>query len=226
MNKRISLLALSGAALLATAAPLSAATVPVGSIPTSATTAAGFAPPGWIAEKKVRGDLNSDGDRDLAIVLIQDPKAGAAYGINDGSRALVLALRQADGSLRRSGVAPLVLGCRECGGAFWGPSGMPVNVSLSGGNVVVRQEFGSRELTATVHRIRWNTTRKKFRLVGLDTTVFDRVTGASTEVSTNHLTGRQVTTKKRGSKLLSRTTRVVKVAPRPIAGLKFGNTRP
>ncbi len=226
MTTRTLALALTSVAATAGVSSASAAVIPVGSIPATSANAAGFAPPGWLAEKKVRGDLDRDGDRDLAIVLVQDPKVGSAYGVNDGSRALVFARRDPSGTLRRSGVAPLLLGCRECGGAFWGASGMPVNLSFSGGNVVVNQQFGSRELTSTVHRIRWNTTRRKFRLVGLDTVLLDRGTLTSTEVSTNHLTGRQVTTKKNGSKLISRTTRTVKVSPRPIAGLVFGSTKP
>jgi hypothetical protein len=213
------------ATFLAPAPQAPAATVPVGQIPATSATARGFAPPGWRVEKSVRGDLDRDGDGDVAIVLIQDPTAGAAYGVNDGSRGLVLALRQATGTLRRAGVAPRLLGCRQCGGAFWGLN-MPVSVAIRGGDVVVRQEFGSRELTSTVHRIRWLPGQRRLRLIGLDTTVLDRLTLRSTEVSTNHMTRRQIRTRRDGNRIVSRTSRLVAVSPRPIAGLVFGSTRP
>jgi hypothetical protein len=220
----IPLLALAVAGVGATQA--GAVTVPVGSIPASATTAAGFAPPGWIVEQRARGDLDRDGDRDQALVLVQHPAAGAAYGENDGSRALVLVRRLSDGTLRRAGVSPALLGCRQCGGAFWGAAGMPVQVRLAGGNLVVTQQFGASVLTETVHRIRWNAATRKFRLIGLDTVVVNRNTLRETEVSTNHLTRRQIRIVRQGTRVVSRTTRSIGVSPRPIAGLVFGRTSP
>jgi hypothetical protein len=202
------------------------AVVPAQQIPATATTPAGFAPPGWRVEKRATGDLDGDGDRDQAIVLIQSESGGAAYGVVDGSRALLLARNEAGGLLRRVGLAPRLLGCAECGGAFWGAARMPVGVAIANRTVVVRQQFGGRSLSATTHRLRWHAPTGKFRLVGLDTLVTDRLTGLSVAVSTNHLTRRQTTTRKRGAKLLSKVTRTVPVAPRPIAGLRFGNLRP
>jgi hypothetical protein len=157
---------LSTSSVFALAAHAPAATVPLRQIPATSTTVAGFAPPGWRIEKSVRRDLDRDGDVDAAIVLIQDPRAGAAYGANDGSRGLVLALRQHGATLRRAGIAPRLLGCAQCGGAFWGVLAMPVTVAFRGGNVVVRQEYGARELTETTHRIRSLPARRRFRLVG------------------------------------------------------------
>ncbi len=202
------------------------AVVPAQQIPATATTPAGFAPPGWRVEKRATGDLDGDGDRDQAIVLIQSESGGAAYGVVDGSRALLLVRREAGGLLRRVGLAPRLLGCAECGGAFWGAARMPVGVVIAKRTVVVRQQFGGRSLSTTTHRLRWHASTGKFRLVGLDTLVTDRLTGVSIAVSTNHLTGRQTTTRRRGAKLLSKVTRTVSVAPRPIAGLRFGSLRP
>lgn len=202
------------------------AVVPSAQIPATATTPAGFAPPGWRVERRATGDLDGDGDRDQAIALIQSETAGAAYGVADGSRALLLVRREANGLLRRAGLATRLLGCAECGGAFWGAARMPVGVAIANRTVVVRQQFGGRNLTTTTHRIRWNGLTRTFRLVGLDTLVSDRLTGASVAVSTNHLTRRQTTTRKRGQKLLARVTRIVPVAPRPISGLRFGRLAP
>ena len=202
------------------------AVVPAAQIPAASATPSGFAPPGWRVEKTAAGDLDGDGDRDQAIVLIQSESGGAAYGVVDGSRALLLVRREANGRLRRSGVAPRLLGCGACGGAFWGVARMPVAVAIARRTVVVRQRFGARMLSGTTHRLRWNGPTGRFRLVGLDTLVTDRLTGASVAVSTNHLTRRQVTTRKRGAKVVSRVTRTVAVTPRPIAGLRFGSLRP
>jgi hypothetical protein len=202
------------------------AVVPSQQIPATATTPAGFAPPGWRVERRATGDLDGDGDRDQAIALIQSESGGAAYGVVDGSRALLLVRRDASGLLRRVGLAPRLLGCAECGGAFWGAARMPVGVVIANRTVVVRQQFGARSLSTTTHRLRWHGRTGKFRLVGLETLVNDRLTGVSVAVSTNHLTRRQTTTRKRGAKLLSKVTRSVPVAPRPIAGLRFGNLNP
>ena len=203
-----------------------AAVVPAAQIPAVSATAAGFAPPGWRVEKRVVGHLDGDGRKDLAVVLIQSSSSGGAYGAPDGSRALVLARAQATGGFRRAGLAPLLLGCRECGGAFWGASGMPVTVTIAGRAVVVQQEFGSRQLTRTTHRIRWSAPLATFRLVGLDSLVTDRLKGTSVAVSTNHLTRRQTTIRRRGTAVLATSTRRVAVSPRAIAGLVFGRTRP
>lgn len=214
-----------GAALVV-AGQAHAAVVPAAQIPAVSPTAAGFAPPGWRVEKRAVGHLDDDGRNDLAIVLIQSSSSGGAYGAPDGSRALVLARALAAGGFTRAGLAPKLLGCRECGGAFWGAAGMPVTVTISGRAVVVRQQFGSREVTRTTHRIRWNAPRAKFRLVGMDSLVTDRLKGTSVAVSTNHLTRRQTTIRRRGKAVLSRSTRTVVVSPRAIAALVFGRTRP
>jgi hypothetical protein len=214
--------AVAGGAALASGAR--GAVVPASQIPAAAATPAGFAPQGWRVEKRAAGDLDGDGDRDQAIVLIQSD--AGAYGIADGSRALLLVRQEAGGLLRRAGLAPRLLGCGDCGGAFWGAARMPVGVVIASKTVVVRQQFGARSLTTTTHRIRWHAPTRKFRLVGLDTLVADRLTGVAVAVSTNHLTRRQTTTRRRGGKLLSRVTTTVTVAPRPIAGLRFGSLKP
>lgn len=217
----------SAALAMAVLAPdVHGAVIPAQQIPATATTPAGFAPPGWRVEKRATGDLDGDGDRDQAIVLIQSESGGVAYGVVDGSRALLLVRREAGGLLRRAGLAPRLLGCAECGGAFWGSARMPVGVAIASGTVIVRQQFGGRSLSTTTHRLRWHGPTRKFRLVGLDTLVRDRLTGVSVAVSTNHVTRRQTTTRRRGAKLLSRVTATVPVAPRPLVGLRFGNLRP
>lgn len=219
-------MALAGAAGTGLVGSADGAVVPVAQIPAISANAAGFAPAGWTVEKRIAGDLNGDGRSDRAIVLVQAPGAESAYGAADGSRALVLVLAQTSVRFRRAGVAPRLLGCRTCGGAFWGASSMPVTVRITRGAVIVRQTFGSRELTDLTHRIRWDPRRSRFRLVGLDSVVTDRVSGRSVSVSTNHLTRRQIRVTRQGAVIVARTDRVVPVAPRPIAGLVFGNLRP
>lgn len=214
-----------GVALLAPGHGLGAV-VPSAQIPATSATAAGFAPAGWQVEKRVRGNLDGDGRTDLAIVLVQSASGGGAYGAPDGSRALVLARGRVSGGFRRSGIAPRLLGCGQCGGAFWGAARMPVKVTISKRAVLVRQTFGSRELTDTTHRIRWDAAPARFRLIGLDTVVTDRLTGRSVSVTTNHLTRRQTTITRKGTKIVSTTRRTVRVVPRPIVGVIFGKLRP
>jgi hypothetical protein len=164
-------------------------------IPATGAAAADFAPTGWEVEDTATGDLNGDGKADLAIKLIEPKSALAAPDSHqDRSRALVVALAGADGKYARTGVATKVLQCTACGGAFYGVMDAPANVSIAKGVVIVEQDHGSRNVTETTYRFRYDAATKRFILIGFDMSDRDRAAGGATSTSTNFLTGVKITT--------------------------------
>lgn len=158
-----------------------------------------FAPRGWKTEKIARGDLNRDGRLDAAIVLIENKPATDKNGYaTDRKRALVIAFNDKRGWKRVGFSNQLLLGTRD-GGAFYGMSVTPVEIAIEKGVVLVNMEFGSREVTTTTHRLRWEPRRKNVYVIGMDSFDRDRATGGGTGTSVNYLTGaKSVSTYKDG----------------------------
>jgi hypothetical protein len=164
-------------------------------LPEAGQSAADFVPAGWVLEEQVAGDLNGDAVPDLALKLVQEKPAGAKEDeIIERQRALVVLFKGRDGRLRRAGVADKVLQCTSCGGAFYGVAEAPAEVKIERGVIVVRQDFGSREVTEHTYRFRYEPAVGRFVLIGFDSTSRDRLTGTVTQESTNYLTGRKITT--------------------------------
>lgn len=162
-------------------------------VPAEGRAAEEFVPAGWVLEEQVAGDLNGDSVPDLALKLIQPKRADAGEdAIVERRRALVVLLKDRDGLLRRAGVTDKVLQCTSCGGAFYGVVEAPSEVTIERGVIVVRQEFGSREVTQHTFRFRYDPARARFLLIGFDSTARDRLDASTTEESTNFLTGRKV----------------------------------
>src|SRR3954469_2188464 len=139
--------------------------VDVTKIPASAADPKAFAPPGWEVEESAAGDLNGDGTPDLAVKLIQVKPANASEDeVVDRARALVVALREKDGTLRRAAVAPRLLQCTACGGAFYGVMPAPADVKIEKGVIVVTQDHGSRDVSTLVLRFRFDAASGKFLL--------------------------------------------------------------
>ena len=120
----------------------------------TASSAQGFAPKGWKVEEAVKGDLNQDGKVDLAVKLIQDLVSTEDQRTERG-RALVIAFKSEDG-YRRAAVNNALLQCSTCGGAFYGVMDAPANVSIEKGVLTVSQEHGSREVTETTYKFRYD----------------------------------------------------------------------
>jgi hypothetical protein len=180
----VALLALGSASVLAQEAPLEASRVKL-----RADAPILFAPSGWKIEKQVNGDLNRDKKADKTLVLVQNssPKNPDA----NRQRALVVLLSEGKGWKRAGFNNSLLLGTRD-GGAFYGVSQTPVNVSIRNGVLVVNQDFGSREITETTHRFRFDARRNNFFLIGLDRSDRDRLTGKARFISTNYITGQRI----------------------------------
>ena len=171
-----------------------------------------FAPPGWKVEKTAKGDLNADGKIDQAITLIEDKPFDADDAPKpDRNRVLVVAF--SDGKkLDRIAVADKLLQCTSCGGAFYGVMDAPVRVSILRGVLVVSQDHGSREVSESTFRFRYDKAAGRIVLIGYDYSSYDRGAGGTAKESTNYVTGIRVTTSGKGKRLATKRT-TIKVTP-------------
>lgn len=180
-------------------------------VPAEAASPVGFVPRGWKIEQQLSADLNGDSLPDSVIKLVEDkPEKNSEGYATDRGRALVVALQKVGGKLTRAAVAANLLQCTQCGGAFYGVSEAPANVSIEKNVIVVDQDHGSRNLTNTYYRFRLDATSQKFVLIGFDYADADRLTAQVVSESTNYLTGVRKTTRSKGDKDISTTTRIQK----------------
>ena len=178
-----------------------AGTIDVSRVPAQAKDAASFAPAGWKIEEQVRGDLNGDTLPDLVLKLVENKPAKDADDMpTERGRALVIALAEKDGGLKRAGVAAKLLQCTRCGGAFYGVVETPAGVSIEKGVVVVEQDHGSRNLTNTTYKFRFDQATQRFMLIGFDLADADRLTASVVSESNNYLTNSRVVTRSKGGR--------------------------
>jgi hypothetical protein len=186
-----------------------------------------FVPSGWKIEEKIVGDLDRNGDDDAVLDLIQDLPAESGDSPNARSRALVALIRGKDGTYHRKGASAGILCCTTCGGTLSDPSGSGGLVKIEKGIIVVSQMAGSREMTTTTQRFRYDPAAGAFILIGLDVANNDRLTGEWSLVSTNYLTGAQASeshrTDKKGNDVLrSKSTRKVAKTQRHLESVACG----
>lgn len=183
--------------------------IDVSRIPAEAGDVKGFVPPGWKLEETVKGDLNGDAVPDYALKLVEDKPAKTAEEMpNERGRALVVVLAGKDGRLARAAVAGRLLQCTSCGGAFYGVVEAPASVSIVKGVLVVNQDHGSRDVTETTYRFRYEPGTGRFALIGFDLSDHDRLTGITVTESTNYLTGLRITTRGNGERDKTSRTQV------------------
>lgn len=177
-------------------------------VPTQADKPDKFAPSGWKVEEQITGDLNGDTIPDYALKLVEaKPEKDAEGDPTERGRALVIALATKDGRLARAAVADSLLQCTRCGGAFYGVVETPTEVTIEKGVVVVQQDHGSREVTNTTYRFRYEPATGKFLLIGFDLANADRATAQVVSESINYLTGAREETRSKGEKdLKTRST--------------------
>jgi hypothetical protein len=168
-------------------------------VPTSGVTTKAFIPKGWKAQDEQAGDLNGDGAPDAVLQLIEDkPERDAKDEFQERSRALLILFKTADGKFSRAAVASKLLQCGGCGGMLGGTGeSAGADVKIEKGVLIVSQLSGARDAMDHLQRFRYDAPAQKFRLIGEDLTNFDRATGASETISTNFLTGKQITERRK-----------------------------
>jgi hypothetical protein len=206
-----SALAAAGAALAA-ASPATSAGPP----------AAAFVPDGFRIEKRIDAQLGGDARKDTVLVLVQRPPAtpSGEGGPPDLRRRLVMLKARADGGYVLMGEGRRILLSTRGGGAFFGSLRTPVTVRVARRVVIVEQRFGSRELTFQRFRV-WFDGATSTRLIGTDISVTDRLTGATREVSTNHLTGARIVTVTRADGTTTRRSSTVRVRRTPLEAVNL-----
>jgi hypothetical protein len=163
--------------------------LPVAQVKLRANAPALFAPRGWKIEKTVNGDLNRDKVADAALVLVENKPAKDTEGDPTArQRALVVLLKTGKGWTRVGFSNTLLMGTRD-GGAFYGVVETPVNVSIAKGILQVNQDNGSREITETTHKFRYDARKNGVLLIGSERVDRDRLTGGVISTSTNYLSG-------------------------------------
>ncbi len=180
-------------------------------IPDSGDSVNDFVPKGWKLEADVKGDLNGDGIADHALKLVEDKPAESDGTMTDRNRALVLVFADKDGVLTKAAVTDKLLQCTSCGGAFYGVSDAPAEVTIEKGVLVVNQDHGSRWVTDVTFRFRFDEQPNMFILIGFDYAGRDRATGEVSTESTNYLTGKRITTIGKGKRETTKTTVVKKM---------------
>ncbi len=191
-------------------------------LPRTAATVREFVPSGWTIEAQVEGDLNKDSIPDLAVTLVEQMPANANKDYPpERQRALLLLFKTADGKFSRAALANKVLACTRCGGAFYGAVETPANVEISNGVVIVKQEYGSRELTEKTFRFRYEPESGRFAFIGVDVKSFDRMLGKGVTESSNFLIGLKVTMKTRLDPQTEKTVNVSNTRQRIPSDKKF-----
>ncbi|MEP7342432.1 MAG: hypothetical protein ABI977_32190 [Acidobacteriota bacterium] len=181
-----------------------------------------FVPSGWMIEAQVEGDLNKDSVPDLAITMVEQMPANADKdNLPERQRALLILFKTTDGKLSRAALADKVLLCTRCGGAFYGVVETPANVQIAGGVIIVRQEYGSREVTQETLRFRYDPEAGRFAFIGADVKSNDRATGETVTESTNLLTGVKLTARAKINEKTGKQTPAASKSQRVSRSRKF-----
>jgi hypothetical protein len=178
-------------------------------IPAEAESIQNFVPAGWKIEEQVTGDLNGDSVPDYAVKLVEDKPAKDSDDVaNERQRALVIVLQPQGGKFTRAAVADRLLQCTRCGGSFYGVSESPANVKIEKGVIVVDQDHGSRNLTNTYYRFRYDAGSRQFVLIGFDYADADRATAQVISESTNYLTGVRTVFRSKGNRDVKSSSKI------------------
>ncbi|MFZ6720972.1 hypothetical protein [Undibacterium sp. Ji49W] len=156
-------------------------------LPATAPALRDFVPRGWTVESQVSGDLNGDGQADIAAVVVENKAAADANNtFNDRQRGLIVVLAGAKG-YSLLGSNDKLLQCLGCGGVKDG-----VNVTIKNGVLIVSQYSGSREYSIYTWRFRLDAASQRLQMIGIDEEDTDGMVGKGSTVSTNLLTGQQI----------------------------------
>lgn len=165
----------------------------------TATSAEGFAPEGWRVEQMVEGDISRDGIADLVFVLRKNDPAGVIFRdyfppADINPRILAVALG-GGGSFTLAGQDDALIPTRGADGLNM-EDPFDQGLSVENGSVVVRvnlfMNMGGADMGP--YEFRFRSQDGAVRLIGYDHTNVQRMTGESSAVSVNFLTGRMTRT--------------------------------
>jgi hypothetical protein len=145
---------------------------------------ASLLPAGFRVAAEARGQLDARRPQDRAVVL--ESRRADARGAR--ARRLLVLLGRPDGRFARAGEGRHVLLCTTCGAAGGGRT--PVDVSIRGRELVVRQSYGRRVVTTQTFRFRLREGR--MRLARYEERNRVPATGQSARASANLVTGDHV----------------------------------
>lgn len=153
-------------------------------LPVTAQALRDFVPAGWSVENQVSGDLNGDGLADIAAVVVEGKDSAAA---DDRQRGLIVLLAGAGKGYSLLGSNDKLLQCQGCGGVKDG-----VNLTIKNGVLIVSQYSGSREYSVYTWRFRLDAASQRLQMIGVDEEDADGMVGKGSTISTNLLTGQQI----------------------------------
>jgi hypothetical protein len=177
----------------------------VSKLPAAADKPEQFAQAGWKVEEVVSGDLNGDGKTDAAIKLAQI-HASKESGIG-GNRVLVIAFSD-NGKWNRVATAAKLLQCVDCGGAFYGVMPAPAGVTIAKGVLEIENEHGSRDVSRSNFKFRYDAASGRFLLIGYDYVDYDRLDASDTNESTNYLTNTRITKTAKGKRATNKRSAI------------------
>lgn len=172
---------------------------PLPTLPATASSAEGFVPRGWIIEARATGDLDGDGDADLAMVLrsanpaliISNDGMGEP-SFNTNPRLLLVAFADTGGRLRLAVQNGDYIARRTDPVQSDSFSAEGDGFVIQRGTLRVRQELfmsaGGWGMFNVTHTFRWQ--HGRLELIGLDRVSTQRNTGEMELVSINYSTGK------------------------------------
>ncbi|WP_439534382.1 hypothetical protein [Polymorphobacter sp.] len=165
------------------------------SLPASAVSAAAFAPPGWDVEIAVEGDLNGDGQPDLAAVLKgADPDCiveveGVTTPMDTNPRLLLVAFRRKTGfDLQAANVAVIPRADDPYMDDPLDAEALAIRRGILSLGLIYWRSMGGWTSYSSVLSFRWN--GKQMRLIGFDRETLQRNSGQTETLSVNFVSRR------------------------------------
>jgi hypothetical protein len=147
-------------------------------------------PVGWSMTQSVPGDLNGDGAEDLAAVVLRGESADGNPAEEEGARGLLVLFADPEGGYRIQEFAPAALPCAYCLGALGGAPDAPAfALAIEDGKLSVGWLRGSREMVEVRLTIVYDAERGALRLAGDEMVTSDRLSGASSRLVRDYVTG-------------------------------------
>lgn len=145
-----------------------------------------FAPAGWRIYKSASGDLNKDGRPDVAFVVVRNEDNIEALPQQQSAcpRVVVVALREADGSLHRECVAPDAIMTGDLARNF---ALNIVDISIDNGNVDITNANGATQAASFLAKYRLQ--KGVFELIGMTRTYANVRENYSDRIDKNLNTG-------------------------------------